>query len=60
MAHANAVVRLADGKIVGRELAGAAKAVSGGALRWTASGILSQIAVRNLFAVAHQTSSSEQ
>jgi len=30
MAHADAVVRLADGKIIGRELAGAAKAVSGG------------------------------
>jgi putative ABC transport system ATP-binding protein len=30
MAHADAVVKLADGKIVGRELAGAAMAVSGG------------------------------
>jgi putative ABC transport system ATP-binding protein len=30
MAHANAVVRLADGKIVGRELASAAIAASGG------------------------------
>ena len=30
MAHADAVVRLADGKIVGRELAGAAIAASGG------------------------------
>jgi len=30
MSHANAVVRLADGKIVGRELPGAAIAVSGG------------------------------
>ena len=30
MAHADAVIRLADGKIVGRELAGAAIAASGG------------------------------
>ena len=30
MSHADAVVRLADGKIVGRELAGTAIAVSGG------------------------------
>jgi putative ABC transport system ATP-binding protein len=30
MVHADAVVKLADGKIVGRELAGAAMAVSGG------------------------------